>query len=229
MKKIFSLLLIFIFVFSFSVLAAEKESFVSVNNDDNALVVYTVDNISSDDGFVFGLPESDFREYMQANNIVVYGVDADNTFVFNLACTETSFSNEISDFYDLNDDDVLVFADDFVNNKDGVVNVNGIKYVVSNSKKENDGVTFSVRQYITVRNSNLYVLTFNVPTENLNDEISSKIDDTINRISIIRDQNDEDDGGKFAVVLLILLIAIIAVVSVTVIISLIKDIKKKKE
>lgn len=229
MKKIIVFIVCLIQLFSLTAFAAENENLVSVNNDDNSLIVYSPDVLIDEEKNVFGLTATQFKEYMLINNMVLYGTDIGNSFVFNLSCTNTDFSNQVSDFYDLSDEAVLDFADDFLAKKDGIVTVNGIKYVVSNSTKQNNETEFSVRQYITVRNNNLYVLTFNVPSSDIDDAIAEKIDETVGRISIIREQNIGKKSNNLTIVLLVALIIVIATVAIVLIVSIIKDIKAKKD
>ena len=226
MKRIFAIIFAILISLQLSVFAFAEEGEVLLDTTNSTIVVQTPDNITAENGIVYGMPESDFKEYMISNNMVLYGSYSNNLFVFNLSRAKTSFSGEVVNFFDMEDDAVLAFADDFVQNKDGIATVNDIKYVISKSKKETDNVTFSTVQYITVKNSELYVLTVNVPGE-INNNIAEKIDDLLERITINKKAEKPSISSYLTIGLVILLILVILAVIILVAVSIIKDLKKK--
>lgn len=226
MKRIFAIIFAVLIALQLSVFTFADSGKVKIDTTNSSIVVQTPDNITADNGIVYGMPESDFKEYMISNNMVLYGSYSDNLFVFNLSCAKTSFSGEAVNFFQMEDDAVLAFADDFVQNKDGIAAVNDIKYVISKSKKETDNVTFSTVQYITVKNSELYVLTVNVPGE-INSDIADKIDDLLERITINQVKEKANISSYLTIGLIILLILVILTVIILVAVSIVKDLKKK--
>ncbi len=226
MKRIFAIVFAVIISLQLSVFAFAEQSEVVLDTTNSTIVVQTPENIVAENGIVYGMPESDFKDYMISNNMVLYGSYSENLFVFNLSRSKTSFSGEAKNFFNMEDDAVLAFADDFVQNKDGIATVNDIKYVISKSKKETDNVTFSTVQYITVKNSELYVLTVNVPGE-INSNIAEKIDDLLERITIDEIKEKASISSYLTIALVVLLILVILAVIVIVAISIIRDLKKK--
>jgi hypothetical protein len=226
MKRIFAIIFAILISLQLSVFAFAEEGEVLLDTTNSTIVVQTPDNITAENGIVYGMPESDFKEYMISNNMVLYGSYSNNLFVFNLSRAKTSFSGEVVNFFDMEDDAVLAFAHDFVQNKDGIATVNDIKYVISKSKKETDNVTFSTVQYITVKNSELYVLTVNVPGE-INNNIAEKIDDLLERITINKKAEKPSISSYLTISLVILLILVILAVIILVAVSIIKDLRKK--
>ncbi len=226
MKRIFAIIFAVIFSLQLSVFVFADSSEVMIDTTNSTIVVQTPENIVAENGIVYGMPESDFKEYMLSNNMVLYGSYSENLFVFNLSRSKTSFSGEAKNFFNMEDDAVLAFADDFVQNKDGIATVNDIKYVISKSKKEADNVTFSTVQYITVKNSELYVLTINVPGE-INKDTADKIDDLLERITIGEIKEKANISSYLTIALVVLLILVILAVIVIVAISIIKELRKK--
>ena len=226
MKRIVAFLFTVLLIFQLGVITFADSSEVAINTADSTIVVHTQENISAENGIVYGMPEHEFKEYMVNNNMVLYGSYSNNLFVFNLSRAKTSFSGEVVNFFEMEDDAVLTFADDFVQNKDGIAVVNDIKYVISKGKKEADNVTFSTVQYITVKNSELYVLTVNVPGE-INSDIADKIDDLLERITINQEKEKANITSYLTIGLIVLLILVILAVIVLVVVSIIKDIRKK--
>lgn len=226
MKRIFAFVFSVILAFQMGVFAFADSSEVLLDTTNSEIVVQTPDNIKGENGIVYGMPESDFKDYMLSNNMVLYGSYSNNLFVFNLSRAKTSFSGEVKNFFEMEDQDVLTFADDFVQNKDGIATVNDIKYVISKGTKEADNVTFSTVQYITVKNSELYVLTVNVPGE-INSTIADRIDDLLERITIKEISQKPSVSSYLTIALIVLLILVVLAVIVLVAVSIFKDLKRE--
>ncbi len=222
MKK--ALLLIFVLLFSFALpfYAVAASSEINFNNDDGAFSVYSNVSIKDSKQEIFGMPTESFEEYMRNNDMLLYATD-DKSIVFNVSNTETDFSRAVSDFSKYSDETVLEFADTLTVENDGVVSVNDIKYVVINHDAENDADFSRLRQYVTVKNGEFYVVTLNFiyGADNI-DELSS---DVIQRIFI-----NTVSGAEYSVVFVIVLLALIILVAIVVVylaISIIKDLRNK--
>lgn len=195
---------------------------VYFNNDDGEFSVYSNVSIKDNKQEVFGVPPEKFEEYMRVNDMLLYGTDNKN-IVFNVSCAETDFSKDIVDFANYSDESVLEIADTLVIKNEGVFSINGTKYFVINSMAENDADFSEQRQYVTVKNGTLYVVTLNFiyGIEGI-DDLSRNV---IERVIFNSAENVE--FNYVFVVIVLLLILLVAFVVVCLIVSIFKDLRKQ--
>ena len=113
MKRIIALIFALL-IFSIPVFA-ENESKSEVT------LTYTEGiTLYGDGDEVFGIEKESFSKYIKENNIVLYGIANDKSFVFEMTCNQTEFSKSIKDFKNIKLMDIKDFAWD-VFNKSGSI------------------------------------------------------------------------------------------------------------
>ena len=118
------------------------------------------------------------------------------------------------------------FADKTVENPYSVKKTAESVFVVTDSisEEENGYVT---RQYITVKNQSLYVVTFIVPGIAINQNKSERIDKIINALSF-GESNAPKQVSAVSVIVVAALVIIIVLIAVYIAVTVIRDLRKVK-
>ncbi len=214
-----------VLLFVFPVFAAENEGKVSLKNTEG-LTLCTKDNVPSKDGKIFDISEDEFKKYLAENNVLLYGADNGNAFVFELTGDKTEFTQNIKDFANISKDDIKDFADKTLSSEYSLINMAGNDYIVTDLSDQEKNYT--TRQYVTVKHSTLYVVTFTVPGAS----VKTKTDARIKNIVVGLDFGETDkpeEVSLFAVIGIALAILVIVALAVYVIITFVKDFKNKKD
>ena len=224
MKRIIVFVLV-LYLFAFPVCATVTQGNITLDYAEN-LTVCTQSSIPSVDGKIFGMNEADFKKYLTENNILLYGFDNDNAFVFELTGEKTDFTQKVGDFGNIKESDIKDFADKTVENPYSVKKTAESVFVVTDSisEEENGYVT---RQYITVKNQSLYVVTFIVPGIAINQNKSERIDKIINALSF-GESNAPKQVSAVSVIVVAALVIIIVLIAVYIAVTVIRDLRKVK-
>lgn len=190
------------------------------------LTLCTPESIPSTDGMIFGMKEAEFKSYLTENSILLYGFDNNNSFVFELTGEKTAFTESVKDFADIKEEDVKDFADSTLNTLYSIENISGTVYIVTDSafSAENGYIT---RQYITVKNGLLYVITFTVPGASVNKDVGTRIDKIIGSLSF-GEKNSPEKVSALSIIAIAVLVFVVAAFAVFVLITVIRDLRKRK-
>lgn len=207
---------------------------VSAQQNDNSitltytegLTLCTKDSIPSTNGMIFGMEETKFKNYLTENGILLYGFDNNNAFVFELTGEKTDFTESIRDFANIGETDIKDFADRTLSSLYSIESIAGNTYIVIDSAFSNDS-SYVTRQYITVKQGTLYIVTFTVPGSSVNKEVGKRINKIVNAINF--SENDlPKEVSLFSVIGVAALVIVIAALAVYILITVIKDLRKRK-
>ena len=113
----------------------------------------------------YGMEAEEFEKYLTDNYIRLFGVDNNNEFVFEITSSETEFSKVIKDFKNIKETDIKDFADSMKFVSYNIETLGEVPYIVSQYPSDDSENSAVVSQYITVKQSRLYVITFNSSKE----------------------------------------------------------------
>ena len=216
MKRIIALIFAFL-IFSIPVFA-ENESKSEVT------LTYTEGiTLYGDGDEVFGIEKESFSKYIKENNIVLYGIANDKSFVFEMTCNQTEFSKSVKDFKNLKLMDIKDFADSIGILTYNIKSLGDASYIVGvlpASDNESEG---RLTQYITIKQDKLYVITVTA-AKSVNSDYEQKIIGSIK-------YNFAEQPAQISVwyiVVVSVAIVLVLIVFVWIAITLIKDLKKRK-
>ena len=172
---------------------------------------------------VFGIEKESFSKYIKENNIVLYGIANDKSFVFEMTCNQTEFSKSVKDFKNLKLMDIKDFADSMGILTYNIKSLGEASYIVSilpTSDSESEG---RLTQYITIKQDKLYVITVTA-AKSVNNDYEQKIIGSIK-------YNFAEHPAQISVwhiVVVGVAIVLVLIIFVWIVITLIKDLKKRK-
>ena len=175
---------------------------------------------------VLGMNKEQFKEYIEKNNLILYGVADDNSFVIEISGEETQYSKSVKDFNNLKLSDIKDFADNTKILSYNIEQLGEAIYIIREiSQAPSDLVetTAAVTQYITVKQEKIYVVT--VTAANTVDKEKKKslvagIDYSFSEIP--------PSVSVWQIVIVSGAIILVLVVMAWLIVTLVKDIKKRK-
>ncbi len=195
--------------------SALGENGVSFNYGGDDVKFYTADSSIKEEK-VYDLSPAEFKQYLKDNNILIYGTNESGTLAFNLTCNQTDFSKDLGNYATLDDADVILLTATLDLGEGSVVSINGNKYYCVEKSLEN----LIMKQYVTVHNGKLYVLTVNTDNSNINKALGEQI---INSLKISTPKANDTLNYAF----IIFFTVIIGIVLLLTAISLVKQIKNR--
>lgn len=215
MKKIIAVLIALV-IFIIPVFAENVSDITLTYND--GITFY------SEGDEVLGIEKESFSKYIKDNNIIVYGIADDSSFVVEVICNETPFSKSIKDFNNINLIDIKDFADSMGILTYTIKPLGNASYIVSETVSQNSQNEGVVTQYITIKQDKLYVVTFTASDSLSDSDYKEKIVSGIN-------YNFSDEPQQISVwyiVIVSVIIILILIFSVWILATVIKDLKKRK-
>lgn len=224
MKRIIAVL-IALFLLALPVSAQEKIDEISLSYTEG-LTVCSRENIPSADGKIFGMNESDFKKYLVENNILIYAMDQNNAFAFEISGEETAFTRGVGSFSNISEADINDFAQKALVSVYSIEKIEGYTYIVADSVSDSKS-NYVTRQYITVNNGVLYVTTFTVPGNSVKKEVSDRMVKIIRGIKFASEKAPEN-VSLFSVIGVAVLVVLVSGFAVYILVTVIRDIKKRK-
>lgn len=209
-----------------------KEHFLTIELSD-AYTVLDSSNVSKNEEVVekFGYTVSSFKNYLQQNNILFFGVDSNGTQCF-LKCWQTDFSKEITDLSVLDDETLKSVATQIITISEAAyktATVNGMRFFEVSATDTDSGGNFYSVQYITIRNGKIYSLNFAFPgTESKENKAAAWETVTTLKIEDKARSSPWDMASVFELVLIWAIIIVAVAGAVVIIISFVRDIKARK-
>ncbi len=217
MKRIIALILA-LFIFTIPVFA---------ENEGNGEVTLTYTEgitLYGDGDEVFGIEKESFSKYIKENNIVLYGIANDKSFVFEMTCSQTEFSKSVKDFKNVKLMDIKDFADSMGILIYNIKSLGDASYIVSvlpTSDSESEG---RLTQYITIKQDKLYVITVTAAKSVDNNDYEQKIIGSI-KYNLTE---EPDEISVWHIVVVSVAMALVLIIFVWIAITLIKDSKKRR-
>ena len=221
MKRIITFLLALI-IFAVPVDALEEHTFSLRYTE--GVTLYHHESINSE---VLGMEAEEFKKYLTDNYIRLFGVDNNSEFVFEITSEETDFSKGINDFKNIKDNDIKDFADSMNFSSYTIETLGEVPYIVSQYPSDDSENSAVVSQYITVKQSQLYIITFNSSKE-ISEDNAQRIKNIVSGITYM--ENDVPRNvSLWSVIGLAVLVVLIFCVALYVLVTIIKDIRRRKE
>ena len=170
------------------------------------------------------MEEEQFSKYLKENNIIVYAVADDSTYVVEMACYETEFSKSIRDFKNIKLIDVKDFADGMGILTYNIESVGDASYIISCLPTDDSSSEGKVTQYITVKQEKLYVITFTAAKSIADSGYEKKI---ISGISY-NFSYEPEQIYVWHIVIVSAAIILVIITFVCILVTVIKDLKKRK-
>ncbi len=220
MKRIIACLLALI-IFAVPVCALEEHVFSLGYTE--GVTLYHYESIT---GEVLGMEAEEFKKYLTDNYIRLFGVDNNNEFVFEITSEETDFSKGIKDFKNIKETDIKHFADSMKFVSYNIETLGEVPYIVSQYPSDDSENSAVVSQYITVKQGQLYVITFTM-AKGISDGNAERIRKIVSGITYI--ENDVPQNVSIWSVIGVAALAVLVFgVAVYILITVIKDVRKRK-
>ena len=224
MKRIIAVFLALI-ILSVPVLAVEEYAFKFEYTE--GITLYNSENISSSDQNILGMDKAELHKYFKDNSILYLGVDNNSQFVFEITSQETDFSKGINDFKNIKENDIEDFADSMNFFSYSIEALGDGIYIVGEYLTDDSVNSPIVTQYVTVKQGQLYVITFNSSKVTSKDNLQ-RIKNVVSGITYI-----ENDVPQKVSLLSVIGVAVLAVlifcIALYILVTIIKDIRRRKE
>ncbi len=172
---------------------------------------------------VLGMDKEEFKEYIKENNIILYGIAKDKSFVIEVSCEETEFSKSVKDFKNIKLSDIKDFADSTNIPNYNIEQLGDAVYIIRDIPSNDSENAVKVLQFITVKQEFLYIIS-------ITDEKNTDIDKTKSVISSIVYNLSETPQSisVWHIVLVSVAIILVLMIFIFVTITVIKDLRKRK-
>lgn len=221
MKRIIACVLALI-IFAVPVCAVEEYIFSLRYSE--GVTLYHYESIT---GEVLGMEAEEFEKYLTDNYIRLFGVDNNNEFVFEITSSETEFSKVIKDFKNIKETDIKDFADSMKFVSYNIETLGEVPYIVGQYPSDDSENSAVVSQYITVKQGQLYVITFTM-AKGISDGNAERIRKIVSGITYI--ENDVPQKvSLWSVIGVAVLVVLIICIALYILVTIIKDIRQRKE
>ena len=193
--------------------------------------VLTADNIKENSQFLeqLGHTPQSMQNYFSENKLILFASDRADGRQIQVKCTSTDFTKQLTDLSLLSEKQLLDIAKDILPSEQSenftVVRLGDIvSYELESHHQDNVGQFWS-RQYITIREGNLYSITFFENGEKLSAEFLSEIDSVLSTLTIKQNKKvtATDAESITEVVIVWVLIGLVSVLAVVMLWSLVRD------
>ncbi len=170
---------------------------------------------------VLGMDKETFKKYIAENNIILYGIANDNSYVIEVTCKETEFSTSVKDFNNIKLADIKDFADSTNVLNYNIEQLGDAVYIIRDitlNESENNSM---VTQFITVKQGFIYVIS--ITSANGIDKAKGVVSSIVYNFTQTPAQI-----SVYHIVMVSVAIVLVLGLIVFVSITLIKDIKKRK-
>ncbi|MCQ2478045.1 MAG: hypothetical protein MJ091_02345 [Clostridia bacterium] len=216
---LFIFALIFMLLIPFTVSAKEKEYEISFPA--GFTVAYSPDGMK-DAAKILGIDYKDAKDFFEKENLMFFALDKSGVQA-RLCSYESEFSKTAVDISSLKDTQILSIADKLTDAKNcETVKKNGVKYIVITETLKDSGGNYVSTQYITVKNSKIYQLSFYSQGESKS-LLAEDIFDTFVILST------ERKNSNFIFIGIAALMAVFAAIIVIMVFKIIRSIKIKEK
>ena len=173
--KAFALFLALMCLFSITAFAATPADVdISLNLDEEFFII-TEDLVSKNEEIVenLGYTKSSFKALFTKGTLVAFILHSGTKSQIQIRAEETQFSKKLEDLSLLSEENLLSVAKELSSGAKGVVNIKDTAFVHSVSQITDDAGSYSVSQYITIKNGRLYTFNFysNSPSESFEQQV----------------------------------------------------------
>ncbi len=160
--KVFALFLALMCLFSITAFAATPTDVdISLNLGEEFFII-TEDSVSKNEEIVenLGYTKSSFKALFTKGTLVAFILHADTKSQIQIRAEETQFSKKMEDLSLLEGENLWAVATELSSKAQSIVNVGDTAFVYSVSQITDDAGSYSVSQYITIKNGRLYTFNF---------------------------------------------------------------------
>ncbi len=237
--RFLSLIAVIIIIFSLFIVTANAEKIEKFNIEyslSKEFIVLTEENTASNENAIksLGFTKESFKDYISANNIVLFASLPDKSCQITVNVNKTEFSEKSEDLDYLDDSYIAQIRSKIVNKKidsNKIYIINSTKYIlIENLGKDNAG-EFSSLQFVTIKNKRLYTVTISFNNEELTEE-NTMLAENLMKGFIISAQKEKVNIKSFqnitVKIILILFIIFLAALVIYFVATLISDFLKNR-
>ncbi len=227
-----SVLCILVGIFSLPAAAySDSENCFSINVPEQYTII-NADNVKANQDFLqkINYTAAGFKDYLKNNNIVFYAINKTDGSEIVLKCVSSEFSKNINDLNFLDNSSLKTVADRILQEKSYTVyERNGGRFFVVNIDSEDRGGSFYGTQFLTVKNSVMYSLSFTFKDSAIASESSEIVNKVFEEFNISDNTGFswKNFGDTIIAVIISLCIILFIIVAGYVIYTFINDIRSK--
>ncbi len=189
------------------------------------LVVCTPDSISEEAAQLFSMEKSKIKENMESSGILLSGARKDRKLSFTVVSETTEFSRRVEDFAVYTQLELNEIAKTLVPDYLAYFKTDDAIYIFSDGSVMGPDRPFCTRQYVTVKNGKLYVVSFTTDDEMFEFADENNMIQVMNSLSIKRDLSSD----ILPIIIVSVILLAVAALVVFIVISLVKDIKNRNK
>ncbi|MEE0945692.1 MAG: hypothetical protein U0M42_02540 [Acutalibacteraceae bacterium] len=225
MKKTVSVLFVILLIIVSCCSCKEIKSGQVYFEPNEEIVICTPENISEEAEKLFLKSREELKTEMLESDMLITGARKDRTLNFSVVCQSTEFTQQIKDFSLYKQTELNDIAKNLSPEYVFFYESNGSIYIVTDGMVMGNEHPFSTRQYVTVKNGNMYIVSNTTHDEMFDETDEQNILKVIDSITV---KENKDNSVLWIVILsvaILLLVTLIALVAV----SIVRDLKKKEE
>ena len=189
------------------------------------LVVFTPDSIPEEAAELFSMEKSKLKENMESSGILLSGARKDRRLSFTVISETTEFSKRVGDFSVYTQLELNEIAKTLVPDYLSCFKTDDATYIFSDGNVMGPSRPFCTRQYVTVKNGKLYVVSFTTDDEMFELVDENNIIQVMNSLSIKKDLSSD----MLSIIIVSVSLLAVAALVVFIVISLVKDIKNRNK